>query len=189
MNRPRAVFASVLLALACGILPLTLVHADDAKNRNRGSVDPKQQAEKLLQSYRSFRERSGEYDRTRKEIDDQIEELEKLVRLRYEMHLTLAELKAQKAAKGTSSASGSVEDDALGRELKAVQTQLASELEQAHGQTDKIASQLQAIQGNHQGQQPQQQQSVSNAPKPAQGVASTSAKPKTTERANGEQAP
>ena len=177
MTRLRAGLASAALVLACGALPIALVHAQDGPGKHGApSLEPAQQAEKLLQSYKSFRQRSGEYDRTRKEIEEQIKELGELVRMRYEMTLTLAELKAQASGQkaGQShaqpSVGGSSSDDSLGRELKNVQAQLAGEIEQAHAQTEKVASQLQAVREGRpagQAQAPARQQGNASGPQTA----------------------
>ncbi|MDR3636041.1 MAG: hypothetical protein P4L84_19720 [Isosphaeraceae bacterium] len=166
MNRLRAGFASAVVVLASAALPIALVRADDAKGKNGAAAgEPGRQAEKLLQSYRSFRERSGEYDRTRKEIDQQIKELEELVRIRYDMTLAVAELKACAGpSKSAQRSSAAVGDDALGRELKAVQTQLATEIEQAHAQTEKVAAQLQALKDGHKGEEPKHESPAAARP-------------------------
>src|SRR5687767_10545890 len=107
MMRRQLVAMAVMLGLICGIAPTLTALAQvreggqGGRQTDRdgdGSSDPSQRIDKALQAYR---QRLGQsQDHTRKEIDRLRKELVELIDLRYDMAISLAELRADMSVSG-----------------------------------------------------------------------------------------
>jgi chromosome segregation ATPase len=118
MRRPLLASLAVGLGLACGAYALSPAWAQapaqpwggqgggnaqreqSPRDRDDDSSDPaSQKIEKALQTYESFKEKSGpNLDQTRKEIERLRDELIEIVKLRSDMALSLAEIRAEMTA-------------------------------------------------------------------------------------------
>jgi archaellum component FlaC len=108
------------MGLACGAFGYTLVPAaaqerggagqaqsrpghDQNQNRDRLDQDASERIDKALQTYQTYRERKEpNVDQMRKEIEELSNELRDLVKLRVDMAVSLAEIRADVQASGTS---------------------------------------------------------------------------------------
>lgn len=118
MNRPLFASWAVALGVACGVSALAPAlaqegrggndrgpsaagrHSDQDRDRDddRDRDGATERINKAIQTYESYREKMGpNVDQTRKEIDRLRDELEELVKLRSDMAISLAEIRADMA--------------------------------------------------------------------------------------------
>lgn len=150
------------------------------KDRDGKSDDDSASPDKVLQSFRSYREKAGKGgDQTRREIDRRVKELTDLIEMRFQMTVSLANLRAEqrRSAQGNmpqlgapgqySGGPGQGGDEseeertlrsreALARDLDQIQGQIRGEIDQARNQAEQLSSQLRAAREQQRNQERQE---------------------------------
>jgi hypothetical protein len=190
MVRRRVSLLAIALGVACVVSLGASVYAQNppanqgkpgGQGGNARASDPAQSIEKALQSYQKYRDQVGERigksaDQCRQDIERMVKELTELTEMRYQLTLSLAELRArgQNATysagyrgaefagaagrgQGTTQGEGMQHQQALSRELSSVENQIRSEVEQTRSQADQLANQLRSMRDQFNQQKEQQE--------------------------------